>query len=239
MISEETAAQLAEMMTSVVDEGTAAALAGDLGGTTFAGKTGTAEIDIEAGHQPALVHRLRAGRGSADRRRGDGRALHRLLRRRHRRADRHRRDERPPERRLRGARMRLLPDQVVDGRYRLIERIGSGGMADVWRAHDTELGRDVAIKVLHENFARDKRVRRALPPRGVVGGGPPAPERGQRLRPRRVGGHLLHRDGADRGLLAARPDQPRARASARRSRSRGRCSPRRASPTRAGSSTAT
>jgi penicillin-binding protein A len=49
VISEEAAAQLAEMMTSVVDEGTAAALAGDLGGTTFAGKTGTAEKDIEAG----------------------------------------------------------------------------------------------------------------------------------------------------------------------------------------------
>jgi serine/threonine protein kinase len=52
--------------------------------------------------------------------------------------------------------MRLLPDQIVDDRYRLIERIGSGGMADVWRAHDSQLGRDVALKVLHENFARDK-----------------------------------------------------------------------------------
>ena len=49
VMSEESAAQLAEMMTSVVDEGTAAALAGDLGGTSFAGKTGTAEIDIDAG----------------------------------------------------------------------------------------------------------------------------------------------------------------------------------------------
>ena len=51
--------------------------------------------------------------------------------------------------------MRLLAEQVVDGRYTLIERIGSGGMADVWKAHDGDLGRDVAIKVLHENFARD------------------------------------------------------------------------------------
>ncbi|MEZ5061086.1 MAG: PASTA domain-containing protein [Solirubrobacterales bacterium] len=52
--------------------------------------------------------------------------------------------------------MRLRPDEVVDDRYRLIERIGSGGMADVWRARDNELERDVAIKVLHENFARDR-----------------------------------------------------------------------------------
>jgi len=52
--------------------------------------------------------------------------------------------------------MRLRPDEVVDGRYTLVERIGSGGMADVWRARDSELDRDVALKVLHENFARDK-----------------------------------------------------------------------------------
>ncbi len=52
--------------------------------------------------------------------------------------------------------MRLQADQIVDDRYRLIERIGSGGMADVWRARDSDLDRDVAIKVLHENFARDR-----------------------------------------------------------------------------------
>ena len=43
------------MMTSVVDEGTAAALAGNLGGTTFAGKTGTAEIDLEGTNQPWFI----------------------------------------------------------------------------------------------------------------------------------------------------------------------------------------
>ena len=51
--------------------------------------------------------------------------------------------------------MKLAPGITVDGRYRLENRIGSGGMADVWRARDTELDRDVALKLLHENFARD------------------------------------------------------------------------------------
>jgi eukaryotic-like serine/threonine-protein kinase len=44
---------------------------------------------------------------------------------------------------------------VVDQRYRLERKIGSGGMADVWLADDTELDRKVAIKILHDNFAQD------------------------------------------------------------------------------------
>ena len=44
---------------------------------------------------------------------------------------------------------------VVDERYRLDHKIGSGGMADVWLADDTELDRRVAIKILHDRFAQD------------------------------------------------------------------------------------
>ncbi len=45
---------------------------------------------------------------------------------------------------------------VVDERYALKQKIGSGGMADVWLAADQELDRDVAIKILHDRFAQDK-----------------------------------------------------------------------------------
>ena len=49
----------------------------------------------------------------------------------------------------------VADDTVVDGRYRVLERIGSGGMADVYCAEDTHLGRQVALKVLHRRFAQD------------------------------------------------------------------------------------
>jgi len=41
------------------------------------------------------------------------------------------------------------------GTYEVLAQIGAGGMGEVYRAHDTKLGRDVAIKVLPEAFAHD------------------------------------------------------------------------------------
>jgi eukaryotic-like serine/threonine-protein kinase len=51
--------------------------------------------------------------------------------------------------------MRLDRDTVIDGRYKVLRRLGSGGMADVYAAEDQQLGRNVALKLLYRRFAED------------------------------------------------------------------------------------
>src|SRR6059058_3075743 len=52
-----------------------------------------------------------------------------------------------------------MPDGVigsfVDERYKVVSRLGSGGMADVYLAEDEQLGRKIALKLLHRRFAED------------------------------------------------------------------------------------
>ena len=50
----------------------------------------------------------------------------------------------------------VADNTLVDSRYRIRRRLGSGGMADVYCAEDTHLGREVALKVLHRRFAQDE-----------------------------------------------------------------------------------
>ena len=45
--------------------------------------------------------------------------------------------------------------RVLNSRYELEQLIGTGGMADVYRARDNLLGRTVAVKILHPQFAKD------------------------------------------------------------------------------------
>ena len=64
----------------------------------------------------------------------------------------------------------LAPGTMVDDRYRIVSRLGAGGMADVFLAEDEQLGRKVALKLLYQRFAEDPGRRR-----------PSAPQRGQRV----------------------------------------------------------
>ena len=54
----------------------------------------------------------------------------------------------------RGARLAEI-GTILGGRYRLVELLGQGGMATIYRALDTQLGREVAVKLLRPEYLRD------------------------------------------------------------------------------------
>lgn len=45
---------------------------------------------------------------------------------------------------------------TLNGRYEIIDKIGGGGMAEVFHGYDTVLHRDVGIKILRDQFIQDK-----------------------------------------------------------------------------------
>ena len=51
-----------------------------------------------------------------------------------------------------------LAGSVLSGRYEVLAKIGAGGMAIVYKAHDKVLDRDVAIKILRENFEEKQEI---------------------------------------------------------------------------------
>ena len=68
----------------------------------------------------------------------------------------------------------IKPDAVLQGRYHVADLLAQGGMADVFRAHDTTLGRDVAIKAFRvgagdvRRFHSETRILAALDHRNLV-----------------------------------------------------------------------
>ena len=61
-----------------------------------------------------------------------------------------------------------LPVGTRIGVHEIVARLGAGGMGEVYRARDTKLGRDVAIKILPRAFARDPERLRALRARSAA-----------------------------------------------------------------------
>jgi serine/threonine protein kinase len=53
----------------------------------------------------------------------------------------------------------ILPDMILNNRYRVLKKLATGGMASVYLGHDTTLDRTVAIKILKQSLSRNKAFR--------------------------------------------------------------------------------
>ena len=123
--------------------------------------------------------------------------------------------------------------RVIDSRYRVLRKIGEGGMGTVYAAEHVEIGKVVAIKILHPHYSTRAGAGRAVPARGArrLAHRPPQHHRRDRLRHDRGRLRLLRhgaprRDRSRRRAVARAPARPERGPARSRSRSAARWPPR-------------
>src|SRR5256886_12402096 len=83
------------------------------------------------------------------------------------------------------------PGRPLTARYTLHERLGSGGQGEVWRAHDSQRGLDIALKILHPAPGRSATAWAALLHEYQSASRPDRPGVLKEVPPEREGGALL------------------------------------------------